>query len=215
MELGGFAESQEAIDGTEEDFIAFNYCLAEDYFAAMQDEDFELLGKVGFDTIENIMYWLNYDGEIGKSEEEIIKSIPKGALKTSKGRTLEEAVIENENLPFAEIFIYNGNHNPKLYAIVMEKAPHLYYEKNDSLLNLKLSKTESLEEYLEFLKSLFAILEERYNKKKTLADKRKFLEQIRPYIEGINVSKKHFSDDKVRQFIKNMNYNWQKDMTKK
>ena len=30
-ELGGFAETKDAIDGTEEDLNAFNYCLACDY----------------------------------------------------------------------------------------------------------------------------------------------------------------------------------------
>lgn len=215
MELGGFAENQDEFDGTKEEFEAFNYCLAEDYLSAMIEEDFESLGEVGTDTIDNVIYWLNYDGEIGKSKEEIIRSIPRGELKTIKGRSLEEAVIENENLYFASVFIDNGNMNPKLYLIEMEKSYQVPYEKSLSLLNIMLSRADSLERYFEFLKSIFDLIEEKYLEKRTQEDKKTFLEKIRPYINGIRISAELNNPDKVKSFMKKMDYSWQKEINRK
>ena len=215
MELGGFAQTPEDIDGTEEEFIAFNFCLAYDYLNAMLDEDFELLGDVGVDTIENVIEWLNYDGEIGKDKEEIIAAIPKGKLITYKNRTLEEAVIEQENLPFSEVLVLNGNTNPKLYVIVMDKAAGQFHEDGDTILNLGLSKTNSPEEYMAFLKEVFDLIEDKYNKMTNLEEKYLFLKRIKPHIENIRIKKQFYTDEKIKEFIKKADYNWKKDMPKK
>lgn len=215
MELGGFAETPDDIEGTEEEFIAFNYCLAIDYLDAMIDEDFELLGEVGIDTIENVVEWLNYDGEVGKNMQEQINSIPKGKLITSNNRTLEEAVIEQENLPFAEVFIFNGNTNPKLFVIAMDKAEDQFHENGNTILNIGLSSTNSQEEYLSFLKEVFDLIEDKYNKITNLEEKYLFLLRIRPHIENIRIKKQYFEDAKTKEFIKKLDYNWQKNMPKR
>lgn len=54
-ELGGFAIEPGDIDGTEDEFNAFNLCLAEEYFYAMKDEDFELLGDMDLDLVHKIV----------------------------------------------------------------------------------------------------------------------------------------------------------------
>lgn len=214
MELGGFAETRADIDGTEEEFDAFNYCLAEDYLTAMINEDFEEIGEIGIDTLENVMEWLNYDGEIGKDKEDIIKSIPRGEIITYKNRTLAEAAIEAEHLPCAEVFIYNGNLDPRLFMIVMEKSNNIGNEQETAILNLGLASADSAEEYIAFLKSIFDLIEERYNKKATLEEKKKYLEKIRPYIDRIRIKKDLNNLESVKTYIKNMNYNWHRDMAK-
>lgn len=45
IELGGFSEYQEDIDGN---FEAFNRCLASDYLTAMISEDFLSLGELDY-----------------------------------------------------------------------------------------------------------------------------------------------------------------------
>ena len=73
-ELGGFAEGPEVVDGNWE---AFNFCLAECYLQAMGEEDWEALGHMDEDLVNDIARWLNYDGVIGKDRINIIKNIPK------------------------------------------------------------------------------------------------------------------------------------------
>ena len=41
LELGGFAENPRVIDGDQRDFEAYNFCLAENYYHAFLEEDFE------------------------------------------------------------------------------------------------------------------------------------------------------------------------------
>ena len=213
MELGGFAEVPADIDGTEEDLNAFNYCLAEDYLSAIYTENFDDVGDVGLDTIESVVHWLNYDGEINVAIADEIEKIPKGQYITIKNRTLEAAVIEKEHVPLAEVFIYNGNLNPKLFLIVMEKGdPPL--EEESKLINVGLSG-QSTEGFVDFLKSIFEEIEERYKSLTSLSEKKVFLEQIKPYIKGIRIPKKHAEDERVKEFIKMRSYSWQLDIKKK
>ena len=106
-ELGGFAESPEVIDG---DWEAFNFCLAECYLQAMGEENWEALGYMDEELVNDIARWLNYDGEIGKDRIDIIKNIPKGLIQTSKNRTFIDAIVAEHKAPLAQTFIYNGNH---------------------------------------------------------------------------------------------------------
>ena len=95
--LGGFAEDLTAIDGTEEDFNAFNYCLACDYCDAVIGEDFDGLGEDLNDGVawhyimSDVCYWLNYDGEIGKNLEEEFPKLYNGTVITYNNRTFIEA----------------------------------------------------------------------------------------------------------------------------
>ena len=69
LELGGFAESPRVLGGDERDYEAYNYCLAENYYHAFLDEDFEALGEIDSYLVEDIIFWLNYNGKIGKDKE--------------------------------------------------------------------------------------------------------------------------------------------------
>ena len=51
FEIGGFALDEKAVD---DDWEAFNFCVAENYYEAMLEEDFGLLGEASRDFIENI-----------------------------------------------------------------------------------------------------------------------------------------------------------------
>lgn len=101
IELGGFAESPDAIDGTEEEFNAFNYCLAEDYYDAVLGEDFEGLGEVlndglaWCDLMHTVCDWLNYDGVIGESLKDNFTKLCDGTITTCKHRTFIEAAREH------------------------------------------------------------------------------------------------------------------------
>lgn len=215
MELGGFAETPEVIDETEEGFEAFNYCLAEDYYSAMYEEDFELLGEVALDTIESVIYWLNYDDTINKDIEDKIALIPQGYFVTINNRPLYEAAIEANNLPFAEIFIYNGNHDKRLYRIVILQGYVPSYEKEDPLLNrifYRRKKEIEIDEYVNFLRDIFELLEESYTSLSESSEKEAFLRQIRPYIAGIRIPTKFKEDVHLMELIKLQTYSWQKDL---
>ena len=117
-ELGGFAENETDIDGGYDEFIAFNYCLACDYYWALKNEDFEEIGDISDCTLDQICYWLNYDGKIGKDIESDISKIKNGTMITNYGRTLAEAIIDKKVNYLAYWFIVNGNNNYKLYKLL-------------------------------------------------------------------------------------------------
>lgn len=212
MELGGFAETPEVIDGTQEEYEAFNYCLACDYLAAMRSEDFELLGDVGLDTIESVTEWLNYDGEVGKNLKDQIAAIPQGLLITDNHRPLFEAAIENDNCNFARIFIDNGNYDFRLFAIVMTHAPILADNQETFFLNtiFKRNKEIDLDTYVTFLNGLFSVLEDKYALLENPEEKAEFLKRIRPYMRGIRIPPEFKRDIRIMEIIKMDTYSWQK-----
>ena len=101
IELGGFAEWPEVIDGTEEEFEAYNYCLANEYYDAVLGEDFESLGEVlnnGYvwhQIMRDVCNWLNYDGEIGKDLKENFKLLYNGTIITCNNMPFIIAAYEH------------------------------------------------------------------------------------------------------------------------
>jgi len=95
--LGGFAEKPEVMDGTLEEFFAYNYCLAEDYYHAIVCEDFEVLDeafKFSFawhEIMRDVCRWLNYDGKIGIEFKDDIDKLDNGTIITHNNRTFIEA----------------------------------------------------------------------------------------------------------------------------
>lgn len=210
MELGGFAEAPEAIDATQEEFEAFNYCLACDYLAAMVAEDFELLGEMGFDTIESVTYWLNYDGEIGESIKDQIAAIPQGNLVTINNRPLYEAAIENNDFNLVTIFLYNGNHDVRLFLTMITETPLTEY-REISILNVIFRDSDvDLSNCITFFNSLFSMLEEKYVLLETPEEKAKFLRKIKPYIASIRIPSEFKNDIRMTQIAKMNKYSWQK-----
>ena len=87
-ELGGFAENKDVLDGTEETYNSFNYCLAELYLDAIWSEDFEAIGDVDKYLIQNVAHWLTYDSKIAKEIKDAGKNILTGEIITCNNRQL-------------------------------------------------------------------------------------------------------------------------------
>ena len=88
--LGGFAEGPWVVD---DDWEAFNYCLAENYYDSMFGEEWDLLGGMCCDLIDKIVFWLcENDPEVGKEYD--ANAIYTGTFKTYKGRNFIDAIID-------------------------------------------------------------------------------------------------------------------------
>lgn len=173
-ELGGFAEDEDVLDGTIETFNAFNFCLAEDYYSAMINEDFEAIGEICVTTFENIMYWLNYDGDISRTLEEEIEKIRTGLFLTCKNRTFIDAIIENKNTDLAWVYIALGSKDIRLYTLyTMHDDESIFAFRNIGDI------TKNKEEYILFMKSYFDELEKEYEKLSDREEKLKFLRKIK------------------------------------
>ena len=114
-ELGGFAEWPEDIDGVEEEFKAFNYCLAEEYYFAVLGERFDSLGEIMNDgtiyqeIIASVCKWLNYDGEIGKDKKDDFDKLYNGTIITVNDRSFIEACRDYGWNKLADDLIRNNN----------------------------------------------------------------------------------------------------------
>lgn len=183
FELDGFAENEDVVDG---DWEAHNYCLAENYYDAMLDEDFDLLGEVDCYHIEEVMFWLNYDGEIGAGHEEEIAKIRTGLFMTCKNRTFIDAIVANKNVNFAETYIQFGSRDVRLFAICLFGVEIFIIDGeeqyNGTILNMINKFCENREDYVNFLSQLFTLLDEEYNKLENDSERMEFLGVIRKNI---------------------------------
>lgn len=207
LDLGGFAQYLDDIDGTEEEFNAFNFCLAEEYFNAMCEEDFELIGEVDTSLIINIMHWLNYDGIINKNIEEEIKKIETGLFLTNKNRTFIEAIVENKNHYLADAYISLGNNDPRLYVIVI--LYNEYYTKS-TVLNYINHNVKNRNEYVLALSKIFDELDKTYNEIENKDEKILFLRKVKSNLELIRYPQEYgkvkISDIGNYNFAKELKY---------
>lgn len=128
LELCGFAENEKAVDGTYDEYLAFNHCLAENYVSAIYEEDFETLGDLSYDLLDDILYWIPiYD----KKDEKIKENIESGFLKTYKNRTFIDAILANNNPEAAYTYLKrNGiNYNDKYVDLLILLI--INYEENE------------------------------------------------------------------------------------
>ena len=114
--LSGFALNESDIDGGYEEWCAFNYCLATEYYWAIKDEAFDEIGHIDDDTLRLISYWLDYNGSNQDIIDEVL-NIPDGQIMTYNGRTFAEAVIAEKVGYLASPLIANGNHDQRLYEL--------------------------------------------------------------------------------------------------
>ena len=114
--LGGFALRGSEIDANFEEWCAFNYCLAEEYYYAIKTESFDLIGPIDANTLRLVQFWFNYNGCNDDKEEEI-KNISRGLIITDKGRTFADAVIAEGIGYLAYPLIANGNNDIRLYQL--------------------------------------------------------------------------------------------------
>lgn len=204
-ELGGFAEYEEDIDG---DFNAFNYCLANEYCSAIMSEDFELLGEISNDLIDKIINWLNYDGEIGKNDLNVIKGIDNGSIITDKNRTFIEAIVDSHQYQIAETYLLRGIHDINLFLTYFIYAP--IDEIEDYFLNGAYMFPNDREKYVQFLNSILNGLDQHFIEIKDMNQQIQFLDRIKIIInlvrypakyEKIVINKDNYSF--VKQIIKN------------
>jgi len=133
IELGGFAQEQTDIDGGYDEWCAFNYCLAEEYYWAMKDEAFDEIGRIDDDTLRLIEYWFNYNGVNNDNSEK--NDISVGLIMTLNNRTFTEAVIANKIGCLASSLIANGNHDPRLITLAEE-----YYHECEKYYKVKVKE---------------------------------------------------------------------------
>lgn len=185
FELGGFAEDETVIDG---DFKAFNFCLATDYLYAFMDEDFESLGELNNYLIDDIVYWLNYDGIIGKNDVNKINGIDNGTLITKNNRTFIQCIYDEHQVDMAETYILRGVNNPKLYLTCILYGELCLY---NEVLNYIHSFVYDKEKYTKFLTDVFKLIDEEYLKIETSEQKIKFLEKIKIFIDKIEYPREY------------------------
>lgn len=204
VELGGFAEYEDEIDGN---FNAFNFCLAEEYMSSIINEDFEALGFISYDLIEKITYWLNYNGNIGKDDIDIIEGIKNGNIITVNNRTFIDALYANKQVDIAEMYIVNrGIINNKLFLTC------ILYGKGELpkiILNEVHYFIKEKEDYIRFLNDVFSLIEQEFNKMDSVEEKKQYLSKIRQAVSNIKYPKKY---GEINISIKE--YNWGKQYKK-
>lgn len=205
MELGEFAEFEKDIDG---DFNAFNYCLAEEYLYAIAEEEFSSLGEMSNDLIDKIVYWLNYNGEIGKNNLDNIKGIDNGSIITIKNRTFIEAIADYHQYQIAEVYILRGISDVKLFLT------HLIYAPIDEIdgycLNGAYIFPNDREKYVEFLNNVFNGLDQYFIKIKDNETQKQFLDRIKTIANSIYYPKEY---GKIKIDINN--YSFGRQLVKK
>lgn len=215
-ELGGFAESPEVIDG---DWEAFNFCLAECYLQAMGEENWEALGYMDEELVNDIARWLNYDGEIGKDRIDIIKNIPKGLIQTSKNRTFIDAIVAEHKAPLAQTFIYNGHHDVRLYltAIIYGnfKIADDWYGTDTNLLNhIHGFECNNAENYSKFISQIFEGIEQHFLGINDIKEQQKFLKYIKEFIKAIRIPVEYKDNKELMEIARLESFSWQKSLKK-
>lgn len=184
FELDGFAEDESVVDC---DWESHNYCVAEAYYDAMLGEEFDLLGEASRNRIEDVIFWLNYDGEINEEHIEDIEKIRTGLFMTSYNRTFIDAIVANKNVSFAETYIIFGSRDVRLFVICMFGVEIIIIDGKEAyhgtILNMVNSFCKDKNDYIEFLSNLFALLDEQYNKLDNESEKIEFLKVVRRNIE--------------------------------
>ena len=158
-----------------------------DYYNAMKGEAFSELGYLNRFLIDDIMMWINYDGEINRDMIEEINKIPTGMITTYKGRPFIEAVIENEHADFAYTFMVNGNRDIRLLLTYM-----LYGDKDrNNIINWYISygNYNDRESYIIEMKHIFDAVEDYYNSIQDNENRIKFLEVVKENIQNIRFPK--------------------------
>lgn len=185
FELGGFAENESVIDG---DFNAFNFCLATDYLGAFIEEDFVSLGEMNNNLIDDIVYWLNYDGEIGKNDVVNINGIDKGSLITKNNRTFIECIYDEHQADTANTYIMRGVTDPRLYLTCILYGDFCLY---NEVLNDIHNFVSNKEQYIEFLADIFKLIDREYLKIESSEKRIEFLEHIKIFINKICYPKEY------------------------
>jgi len=193
FELGGFAEDESAVDG---DYKAFNSMLADTYYQAFLEEDFEATGIIDHSFFENFIYWVNYYNDLNETQLELLK---KGNILTINNRTLIDAIFEKRYGPLAEIYLDNKIYDPKLlFALIACDN-----EEFEGYINLN-GDTIGKDKLNEIFNELYKLIEMEYKKE---SNKEHFLKLIYNNFGRICC-------DKNFTLIQPINFEFYKDMKK-
>lgn len=197
FELGGFAEEVGDIDGDEKDFNAFNFCLAQEYASTMYDEDFKKLGECSTSLLDNICYWIAYNGK--NEDVELRKAIRTGTLITKNNRTFIDAIYENKNANLACMYLNSGVYSPKLVMAIVLYNGECYYTADIG------ENSFSQAQYKCLFEELYKFIDSEYEKSNC---KKEFLNTIKSNFGRIRCHKSYKSSP-----IPNV-YNWTNDLLK-
>ena len=209
-ELGGFAENPDVLDGTEETYNAFNFCLAELYIGAIAEENFEELGNITSDLINDVARWLIYDGDITRHSEEEIQKMLNATLITKNNRTFKEAIIAEKQVKAAYVWLKLGCKNDidliVCHILNINNVPEydLYYYSDSSLF-----ECYSKEKLIEVLKNIISKIKDIYDKEADENKKIDILNSLKCFLQEFRYSKcygkiyldDYDKDDFVRNFI--------------
>lgn len=160
------------------EIISYNSYLAEEYYAAMIAEDFELLTHVDVSYIINIVGWLT----VNCYDKKIIDKIYDGSFITCSGKTFIDVIKEKKILNFIEAYLELGSEDNELLLLYMlntKKRPNYEIINNTKLTNEKLNN---------HYEKLLIYLEQQFEELKTPKEKITFLKRIKPYLEKMRTS---------------------------
>lgn len=182
-ELGGFAENKDVLDGTEETYRSFNYCLAELYLDAIWSEDFEAIGEADRYLIGSVSYWLTYDSKIAKEIKEAGKKILTGEIITCNNRQFIYAIITKNQVFHAKTWLDLGSKNIDLIVYYI-----LNSEDDYDFINC-ITTNSSKEKVIEMISSIIKKLNELYSSITDPKEEKEFLEKVKNYLYNIRWDK--------------------------
>ena len=175
IELGGFAENPEDVDGN---FEAFNYCLASEYVNALFNEDFDIVGSIDSFLFNNICYWYNYKKSIGNEKE--VKELEEASFITVNNRTIIDAIYDKKYISLANVYLDNKIYSPKLLLTML-------LGEDENIVPITYISVDSREDIDNILKKLYDFIEEEYLKQE---NKKDFLNKIKNNIGRIRLRPK-------------------------
>ena len=150
-ELGGFAEDPEVIDGDEEEYIAFNYCLASDYLNAFIGEAFDEIGDIDGFLLNDVANWYCYFYYPTEENKRVIDSLMDCSIMTVNGRTLAEAIFDKKAIYCASAFLQKGSIRKDLLKYLYATL-FLY---SDSYVYIDLDVSKYVDELFTFIDDIY------------------------------------------------------------
>ena len=175
IELGGFAEDPDDVDGN---FEAFNYCLASEYVNAFFNEDFETAGSIDWSLFNNICYWYNYKKSIGNEKE--VKELENASFITVNNRSIIDAIYDKKYISLANVYLDNKIYSPKLLLTLL-------LGEDENIVPITYISVDSREDIDNILRKLYDFIEEEYLKQE---NKKDFLNRIKNNIGRIRLRPK-------------------------
>ena len=205
FELGGFAYYDGDIDGNEYDRECYNAAVAEDYFDAFYTEDYEAIGNIDHDFLEQIAHYYNLYNDRKQESEDLIS----GKLITIKNRTFIQAIIDNKRIDLIPLYIDNFNIEKEIsedlvvcFILNATNNDYRWYSINDALSNCIVNQNKIKEEYISRLRNIINKLEQKYIKEKSIERKKEILIKTKQFLFNLHWPK-YIGDIKLEELDSN------------